>query len=85
MASHGNGKAKENKDLRRVSTADLGLDGCADPPRGSVGGGQDDFDTPTGRRFQIFRASENRAPRKILRTKIFRAFELTGAKKLITL
>ena len=48
-ASQGNGKANEIRHLRQVRAAVRGWIGCADPPRGSVGGGQDDFDTPTGR------------------------------------
>jgi hypothetical protein len=57
-ASQGNGKANEIRHLRQVRAAVRGWTGCADPPRGSVGGGVIYFDTTRERRLQIFRASK---------------------------
>jgi hypothetical protein len=61
------GKPKEISDLRRVR-ADFG---CATPHPGRAAGGQDDFDTSTGRRPKIFGDTRKTLPRKILRTKNF--------------
>lgn len=74
--SQGNGKAKENKGLRQVRAAVRGWIGCADPPRGPVGGGQDDFDTPTGRQPEIFCGSKFFAHQNFCR-KIFLVFQYT--------
>lgn len=57
----------------------------ATPPRGGHGGGQDDFDTLTGRRAVFFlRRATSGTPSKILAQK-FLAMQLTGVKKLTTL
>jgi hypothetical protein len=64
-------KSQGNQGLAPSQGRVRGWNRSREPPRGSVGGGQDDFDTLTGRQPEIFGDTRKTLPRKILRTKNF--------------
>jgi hypothetical protein len=70
----GAGKANEIKGLRRVRP----LTWSRDPPRGWPGGGQDDFDTLTGRQSEIFGGTA-----KILRAESQTSFRSQGRQNFL--